>query len=92
MSLTDEAGGAALDGKPQEMEIVQEQDREGSQGSSSDSQENRKSDQERSEKGKQERRDFTPESVLPCVGPNADDLKREVDSVRRPRKSENLAD
>lgn len=88
----EEAGGGTLDGKPKEMEIVQEQDREGSQGSSSDSQENRESDLERTENAKQERRDLTPATVLPYAGPDADDLKREVDSVRRPRKSENLAD
>jgi len=28
--------------------------------------------------------------MLPYTGPRTDDLKREVDSIRKPRKSENL--
>ena len=93
MSLTDEVGsGTPLGGQPRQMEIVQEQDREGSQGSSSDSGENRDVGQARIEKVKKERGDLTPEPVVPFVGPKTDDLKKEVDSIRRPRKSEHLPD
>lgn len=69
--------------KRNEMEIVQEQE-EGSQGSSNSS---RQYDADRSKKSRKDRRGQTPESVLPVIGAKNDDLKNEVDTLRKSRKS-----